>query len=592
MAALSSSKCNTRRVIYTMNEDSSFILKSVIEQSRNQDYPSMRVDSYFEIFASQQALKMRRFNLDPVEIESGIVGGEGDGGVDGFYLFVNRKFVREDTGSAMFKDQQLNVELVIVQAKNKSSFEESVPQKLKDFAEHCLPLNANIGPAQSTLYSESLLAAVKQFHDIYQPALLMHPRLTITFCHVSLGEQVDAKVQARAELLLNRVRVFFPTAECDYHFIRGNKLLKLFQQQPERTLSLSTPKYFDWKAFDRSGYVCVVRLPDFHDFIAENGELREYLFEANVRDHAPDVKVNKGISATLANPANEDFWWLNNGITLLASGVFYNDGALQITDPLIVNGLQTSYEIFNHFNAGASKDDARTLLVRVIVNTVPETSDHIINATNSQTKIEPINLHATEQIHRNIETTLKMADLYYDRRKNFYRNKGISTRKIVTIGFMAQAVTAIVLQQPDNARARPTTVAEKNYNALFSEKYPLAMYQKCAEIIKRSDSFLEQQDVKQSLKLNLLFYVAFYATCSALKSPKPNRTRIAGMDVSLLTDVLLTECYNWTRSEFVLLGGNDKVAKGPELTEKLKQRIREQYGRKTKSNARASRANV
>jgi AIPR protein len=542
----------------------------------------MKVDSYFEIFASQQALKMRRFNPDPVEIESGIVGGGDDGGVDGFYLFVNRKFIREDTDPAIFKDQQLNFELVIVQAKNKSSFEESVPQKLKDFTEHCLPLNADIGPAQKLLYSESLLAAVKQFHDIYQPALLMHPKLAITFCHVSLGEQVDAKVQARADLLLDRLRGFFPTVECDYQFIRGNRLLKLFQQQPERTLSLATPKYFDWKAFDRGGYVCVVKLPDFHDFIAEKGELREYLFEANVRDHAPDVKVNKGISATLANPANEEFWWLNNGITLLASGVFYNDGALQITDPLIVNGLQTSYEIFNHFTSGASKSDERTLLVRVIANTVPETSDHIINATNSQTKIEPINLHATEQIHRNIEAALKMVDLYYDRRKNFYRNKGISTRKIVTIGFMAQAVTAIVLQQPDNARARPTTVAEKNYSALFSEDYPPAMYQKCAQIIKRTDSFLEEQDAKQSLKLNLLFYVGMYATCSALKSAKPNRTRIAGMDVSLVTDAVLNACHAWILSEFLALGGNDKVAKGPELTEKLRQRIRDQYGRKKK----------
>src|ERR1700678_3587527 len=99
-----------------MTQDSSFILKSVIEQSRTQDYPSMKADSYFEIFASQQALKMRRFNPDPVEIESGIVGGENDGGVDGFYLFVNRRFIREDTDPAIFKDQQLNLELVIIQA--------------------------------------------------------------------------------------------------------------------------------------------------------------------------------------------------------------------------------------------------------------------------------------------------------------------------------------------------------------------------------------------------------------------------------------------------------------------------------------------
>ena len=99
------------------------------------------------------------------------------------------------------------------------------------------------------------------------------------------------------------------------------------------------------------------KLPDFYCFITDHDVLREYMFEANVRDHAPDVKVNKGIRATLTGPENDDFWWLNNGITILASGVYYNDGALQVTDPMIVNGLQTSYEVFNHFVAGGSKDD-------------------------------------------------------------------------------------------------------------------------------------------------------------------------------------------------------------------------------------------
>jgi hypothetical protein len=41
----------------------------------------------------------------------------------------------------------------------------------------------------------------------------------------------------------------------------------------------------------------------------------EYIFDANVGDHAPDVKVNKGIQTTLSNPGGDDFWWLNNGVT-------------------------------------------------------------------------------------------------------------------------------------------------------------------------------------------------------------------------------------------------------------------------------------
>jgi AIPR protein len=214
----------------------------------------------------------------------------------------------------------------------------------------------------------------------------------------------------------------------------------------------------------------------------------------------------------------------------------------------------------------------------VIVNTNSETSDNIITATNSQTKIEPINLHATEQVQRNIETALKVVDLYYDRRKNYYRNQGISTQKIVTIGFMAQAVAAIVLQQPDNARTRPTTVADKNYVSLFSVKYPLEMYQKCALIIKRVDAFLEELNLPRGEQLNLLFYVAMYAVCLALKSIKPKRTTIASMDIALLTDDLLKDSHEKVLFHYKNLGGDDKVAKGTQLLAELRSELVTQFG--------------
>ena len=215
-----------------MSADSSFVLKSVIEQSRQKDYPSWKPDKYFELFASQQALKMRRFNPDPIETESGIIGGNDDGGVDGFYLFVNRRFIREDTDPAIFKDQQIACELLIVQAKNTSSFEESVPQKFKDFAEQCLPLGATLGPAQQALYSQSLLTAVKKFHDVFKQGLLKHPKLTITFCHVSLGEDVNPKVQTRANMVLERIREIYTTADCSYEHVTGSRLLNCSISSP------------------------------------------------------------------------------------------------------------------------------------------------------------------------------------------------------------------------------------------------------------------------------------------------------------------------------------------------------------------------
>jgi hypothetical protein len=395
----------------------------------------MKVDDYFEIFAAQQVLKSCDFDLDPSEVESGVVGGGDDGGVDGFYLFVNRRLLREDTDLAIFKGQQLNIELVVLQAKNKNSFEESVPQKMSSFLEECLRLGASEVNAKE-LYSEGLRNAVEQFHKLYEASLTMKPTLSIGYFHVAHADDVHPKVKTRGDLLVDKTRQHFPTAKCSYATVTGSELINLYHQQPKHNLPLKTSKYFDWHTFGRQAYVCVVTLPDFYEFITsdKDEQLLDYVFDANVRDHAPDVKVNKGIQTTLSNPGGDDFWWLNNGVTIIASDAVLKAGALQIENPMIVNGLQTSYEIFQHFKiAGGDRKDARTIMVKVIVNSKDDTSDRIINATNSQTKIEAINLHATEAVQRTIETALKTAGFFYDRRKNFYRNQGKPASKIITI---------------------------------------------------------------------------------------------------------------------------------------------------------------
>jgi hypothetical protein len=555
-----------------MTEHAAYILENILKQSRESDYPSLSPDKYFEIFSSQQALKTLSFNLDPIEIESGIVGGENDGGVDGIYLFVNKKFIREDTDIIIFKGQQLNIELVVVQGKNKPSFEESVPIKLGDFANNCLGARIDSAVCEK-LYNSSLIEVVRKFQNTYTMALTLHPSLNFYFFHVTHGDQIDPKVEERSRLLQEQVKQMYPTSSCKYEFIGGSKLIKLYDQQPETTLKLYTDKYFDYQSYEATAYLCIVKLSKFYEFITSDNVLREYIFEANVRDHAPDAKVNKGIRGSLAVPQDDDFWWLNNGITILGSHVFYGDGAVQITNPLIVNGLQTSHEVYKHFVRGALIQDKRSIMVKVIQSNNETTSDNIIRATNSQTKIDSISLHATEQIHRDIEKALKAVGLFYDRRKNFYRNKGESASKIITIAYMAQSIAAIVLQQPNDARARPTTLADKSYKKLFAESHPISLYPKCAQIMKRVDSYIDGIGLSQGSKLNIVFYLGMYVTCVVLKSVKPKPPKIQSLDMTLLTDDILNECYTWISEKFKELGGNDTTAKGPNLVKALREQI-------------------
>jgi hypothetical protein len=229
---------------------------------------------------------------------------------------------------------------------------------------------------------------------------------------------------------------------------------------------------------------------------------------------------------------------------------------------------------------GGNKEDPRSIMVKIIVNQDEETSNRIIRATNSQTKINSIFLHATEQIHRNIEVSLKQDGYLYDRRKNYYRNRGASVKEIVTIPYLAQAVSSIVLQLPNDARVRPGTVAEKYYKKLFSESYPLEHYTKCVQLLKRCYAFLGTKGGTKTDVLNRVFYLAMYVAAKACKSVKPNRPKIAELSVKSIGEDVFEECYQWIEKEFMTLGGDDRTAKGSGLTAILKAHIIEELGRK------------
>jgi hypothetical protein len=70
------------------------ILNDVLEGKRIEIAPEKSESEYFEIFTAEQAIK--EFELPYEEIESGIVDGEHDGGVDAFYTLMNGELVDEE----------------------------------------------------------------------------------------------------------------------------------------------------------------------------------------------------------------------------------------------------------------------------------------------------------------------------------------------------------------------------------------------------------------------------------------------------------------------------------------------------------------
>jgi hypothetical protein len=87
----------------------------------------------FEVFSAELILK--NAELSDAEIQAGISGGGGDGGVDGFFFFIDRVLVQSDIPAT--KTCQ-SVELNIIQATTTPGFDEKKIDKLEKFCRYLL----------------------------------------------------------------------------------------------------------------------------------------------------------------------------------------------------------------------------------------------------------------------------------------------------------------------------------------------------------------------------------------------------------------------------------------------------------------------
>jgi len=563
-----------------MSKNNQILLDEIIKQEMEKFDENFSLSDFFEFYSALQVLKEYELSYD--EVSSGVAGASHDGGVDSIYLFVNGDLVKEDEDIANKYKKNVDIELVLIQSKYEPSFSEDPLLKLSRLCRSLFDLDFDRADYEGQ-YNDHVLSAFELFKKTYLGLITKKPKLKISVYYVSKGIDVHPNVQRQADDLINDILEKLPGSNSTVEFIGAERLVKLTQERPNNVFRLKITE--NPLSTSEQVFIALTNLVDYYRFIAdEDGKLIKHIFESNVRDYQGKTNVNNEIQETLTNPGNEEFWWLNNGVTILASMASAPGGKeLVIHNPQIVNGLQTSSEIHRFFsnNIDKVKDEKRDVLIRVIVPKSEETRDRIIRATNSQTPIPKASLRATDQVHRQIEDYLKQRGLYYDRRKNYYKNEGKKPKEIISIPFISQCLMSTLMQKPDFARARPSTLLEDDdsYSKLFHKNNELNTYYLVAywgrhveEAIKKLKKFTatEINDIK--------FYILYTASCLMSNSLYPGNAKISALITDSLTDDIFKYSLTTTYDLYRELGGTDKVAKGSKLIEALKAKLRLEKG--------------
>jgi hypothetical protein len=523
---------------------------------------------YFELFAAEQVLK--DYDLSYDELQDGVVGDGGDGGIDSLHVFINGDLLHEDTDLATFRGD-IAIEVHITQAKRSAGFSEDAIHKLRASAADLLDLSKDLNSFAGA-YNANVLAIVDKFREAHQRFAAKLPKLSLHYYFATLGDQVHPNTNRQVDGLKEVVEGLFSSADFTFDFVGARELLELARREPIRAHTITLAEN---PISVENSFICLVSIPAYFAFITENGRFRRGLFDANVRDYQGNVEVNRAIRKTLDFPEDEDFWWLNNGVTIIAREAHHSGKSLTIRDPQVVNGLQTSHEVFSALSSKQPNGDERNVLVRVIVPKSDDSYQRIVRATNSQTTVPPASLRATDPIHRDIEDYLRSQKLYYERRKNFYKNEGRSRDAIISIPYLSQAIMAVVLGQPNDARARPSTLIKNDadYERVFDAALPVEVYAVCVKLVKQVESYLKRRGLSSADVSNLRFHMAYFAARLALNRPEPTSAQLKGLDLGSLDDAFLDKCLTEVKAIYTNLGGSDQVAKGRQFVENLTKRI-------------------
>jgi len=305
-------------------------------------------------------------------------------------------------------------------------------------------------------------------------------RIKIIYASRSDTSEPAPNIKSRAEVLTKTLRDLFSNAEINVSFVGATELLALSRKGIDSQIRL--PLAEAPIAREGNRFIILCKLPEYFKAVCDDtGALKRYLFDSNVRAYLGNGAVNADIMSTLKrddSPDRADFWWLNNGVTVLATNAWVMAKEIIVENAQIVNGLQTTETLYRYFSESADLGDKRTILLKIIVAVDAEIRSRIVKATNYQSTIDLAQLRGLDKIQRDIDDFLLDNGWFYDRRTNVYKNMGKPADRIISIPYLAAAVRAIALGEPARSpRQRSRSLRDDQvYETIFNQKWDLKVY--------------------------------------------------------------------------------------------------------------------
>lgn len=141
------------------------------------------------------------------------------------------------------------------------------------------------------------------------------------------------------------------------------------------------------------------------------------ILEQNLRYGLPGGKINKGIDETLRDSKErKNFWYYNNGITIICDSYEIKDGFISIQNAQIVNGAQTTKTIYEvSLSLGLEPLHELSVLARIIkTNKNQDLIANIRDFNNKQNPTKPRDFISHRKEQEKLQSEFELLNYFYE----------------------------------------------------------------------------------------------------------------------------------------------------------------------------------
>lgn len=404
----------------------------------------------FQYFALSKILK-----IDDDEIRSTITDGGDDRGIDAVYI--DSRPERRVIHLFQFK-HVANFEKV------GSTFPSNEIDKIQSFLECFLRKDSSLAKTCNPL----LWNKVQDLWEALEEAVYS--------IHIHLCINAASLIPAHATRFEEALRPYQHAVLTQHDLIWFSRhLSKVTAVDREYHLGLVEDQYYGRTDGFAKGLIGTVRGDEIVRLITDPNfpqEVDDTLFEDNIRLYLGEAnEINRNILSTALSEKNSQFWYLNNGITIVCDRMDYQPRSanpkVRMINPQIVNGGQTSHALFEAARFDLARIYDVKLLLRVIETGDRAFTNSVAEATNSQTPIRSRDIRSNDSIQIRIENALVGYGYFYER-KNDQHIEQPTERRIDAVK-LGQIILAYILREPDRAKTSSNRIFGEYYGWVFDE---------------------------------------------------------------------------------------------------------------------------